>query len=126
LHGVVVEIKKCEAGLAAQPDCRRTDVQLGAGVAIRPEIVTRGHGPIRYRIHPVALAARLKAHRSLCEIHSPYDTGRVLAILTLVALRFIVLALIVLLILIAWSRILSQRSDGPLQQQPYARQNNSD
>src|SRR5258706_16351500 len=87
---MVVEIKKCEAGLTAQPDGRGTDVQLRPRVPVRPKVISRGHGPIRYRIHPVALAAWLKRDRPLSQVHPRHPSGRIVSLV--VVARIIVLS----------------------------------
>ena len=60
LRGVVVEREKSDSGLCAQANRRRADVNFGARILVRPQIVAGNHGTVGNGRDPVVFAGRPK------------------------------------------------------------------
>ena len=56
LRGVIIEGEKGDSGLRAQANGRGTNVDFGAGIFVRPQVVARHHGPIGNRGNPIIFA----------------------------------------------------------------------
>ena len=80
LRGLVTDLEQRDPSLRSQTERGRSNVQLRAGVFIRPKIVARHERTIELGSDPVVLTARLKRHRSLHVIQAGYAAWRILLV----------------------------------------------
>src|SRR5262249_41180260 len=60
LNGAIVKIEKREASHRTEPNGVGVDAKFGATIAISPEFVAGGHGPIDDSVNPVIRAGRFE------------------------------------------------------------------
>ena len=103
LNRVIIQIQKREAGIGIQTNHCRPQLQLGARILIRPELVARRQWTIRHRSHPIRLARGLERNRAFHVSNSSHAARRIvllILILLILILPILILPIPILLILI--------------------------
>ncbi len=115
LGGVVIDIKKCNAGFRIHANRSRTGLQFSPRILVSPQVVAGGQRTIGDSLYPVALATGLEGHRSYRIAEARNAAWRILCRTLLVRRLHLILR----------RRFLRGDSGRCLQRQQHSRQDNS-
>lgn len=78
LHGIVAHIGESQAGLRVDAEQARAQIQFGAGIFVRPDVVGIGERAVGFPLHPVIHPVGLNRDLSTHVLQAGYAARRIL------------------------------------------------